>query len=358
MTYMNIVSDLTSIFSNDNSFCDINIFEDSLFFKHKESKSDYFEYEQINDAKMKIFDIVKEKKNCKIQRNIDSNGKPPENHINEIKDFYNKEKNCNKFTSILFYDSKRLFSGIDKNNTNAITDITNQNKDNYFLGKKRNLFKIERHKDFSIFNYGDYDIDVRKMIQEIMDNSNKVNFMVDAKSEKKNTKIKIKDVQTRKENADNIRKKIKLRFLKHLRNVVNERLTSAGAKKKFKFLAQKFTSDITREKNKAVLNLSFKEIFSKNFWEGFTLNEENNSDLLNYYHNISVLEYLEKNKEISEKSNFNIFKDMKFYQIFNEYLKSREFEMEIASLKKEKENDKYIKNYIIKARDLIDFFAN
>ena len=357
MTYMNIVSDLTSIFSNDNSFCDINIFEDSLFFKHKESKSDYFEYEQINDVKMKIFDIVKEKKNCKIQRNIDSNGKPAENHINEIKDFYNKEKNCNKFTSILFYDSKRLFSGIDKNNTNAITDITNQNKDNDFLGKKRNLFKIEKHKDFSIFNYGDYDIDIRKMIQEIMDNSNKVNFMVDAKSEKKNTKIKIKDVQTRKENADNIRKKVKLRFLKHLRNIVNERLREAGATKIFKFLPQRFTSDITKKKNKAILNLSFKEIFSKNFFEGYPLNE-NNGDLLNYYHNISVLEYLEKNKEISEKSNFNIFKDMKFYQIFNEYLKSREFEMEIASLKEEKENDKYIKNYIIKARDLIDFFAN
>ena len=357
MTYMNIVSDLTSIFSYDNSFSDINILEDSIFFKHKEIKSDYYEYEQINNIKMKIFDIVKEKKNCKIKRNIDSNGKVAENHINEIKDFYNKEKNCNKFTSILFYDSKRLFFGIDKNNTNVITDITNQNKDNDFIGKKRNLFKIESHKDFSIFNYGDYNIDIRKMIQEIMDNSNKVNFIVGAKSEKKRRKIKIKDVHTRKENADNIRKKIKLRFLKHLRNVVNERLREAGAKKIFKFLPQRFTSDISRKKNKAVLNLSFKEIFSKNFLEGYALNE-NNSDLLNYYHNISVLEYLEKNKEISEKSNFNIFKDMKFYQIFNEYLKSREFEMEIASLREEKENDKYIKNYIIKARDLIDFFAN
>ena len=359
MTYMNIFSDLSSIFSSDKSFCDINILEDSIFFMHKESKSDFFEYEQTNNIKMKIFDIVKEKKNCKIKQNIDSNWKATENHKNQIKDFYNKEKNCNKFSSTLLYDSKRPFFCIDKNNANAATDITNQNKDNDFLGKKRDLFKIESHKDFSIFNYGDYNIDIRKMIQEILDNSNKVNYMVDAKSEKrKKTKIKIKDVHTRKENADNIRKKIKLRFLKHLRNVVNERLTAAGAKKKFKFLAQKFTSDITRQKNKAVLNLSFKEIFSKNFWEGFTLNEENNSDLLNYYHNLSVLEYLEKNKEISEKSNFNKFKDMKFYQIFKEYLKSREFEMEIASLKGEKENDKYIKNYIIKARDLIDFFAN
>ena len=49
---------------------------------------------------------------------------------------------------------------------------------------------------------------------------------------------------------------------------------------------------------------------------------------------------------------------MKFTQIFNEYLKSKEFEIEIASLKREKENEKYIKDYIIKASDLIDFFSN
>ena len=49
---------------------------------------------------------------------------------------------------------------------------------------------------------------------------------------------------------------------------------------------------------------------------------------------------------------------MKYYKIYNEYLKSKEFEMEIASLKKEKENDKYIKDYIIKASDLIEFFSN
>ena len=46
---------------------------------------------------------------------------------------------------------------------------------------------------------------------------------------------------------------------------------------------------------------------------------------------------------------------MKYSQIFDEYLKSYEFEMEIASLKSQKENDKYIRNYIIKARSFIDF---
>ena len=173
-------------------------------------------------------------------------------------------------------------------------------------------------------------------------------------SKKKSCK-KIQNVQKRKENADNIRKKIKSRFLKVLKNTVNERLKAAGSQKLFKFLPQRFICNVSKEKNKAVLNLSFKELFSKNFCENEKGNE---ADLANYYHNLSVLDYLQKNVEISENSNFNVFKDMKYYKIYNEYLKSKEFEMEIASLKKEKENDKYIKNYIIKASNLIDFFSN
>ena len=67
---------------------------------------------------------------------------------------------------------------------------------------------------------------------------------------------------------------------------------------------------------------------------------------------------MEQNYEISEKSNFNNYKNMTLYQIYNEYLKSKEFEMEIASLKKEKESEKYIKNYIIKACGLMEFFTD
>ena len=166
---------------------------------------------------------------------------------------------------------------------------------------------------------------------------------------------KIKNVQKRKENSDNIRKKIKSRFLKVLKNTVNERLKIAGSKKFFKFLPQKFVSNITKEKNKFILDLTFKDLFSKNF---FDEEKENATHIENYYHNLQVLEYLEKNNDISEKSNFNIIKNMKFRQIFNEYLKSKEFEMEIDLLKQEKESDKYIKDYIFKACDLIDFFSN
>ena len=46
---------------------------------------------------------------------------------------------------------------------------------------------------------------------------------------------------------------------------------------------------------------------------------------------------------------------MKYYEIYNEYLLSEEFKLVISSLK-QKENDKYISNYIFKANNLINFF--
>ena len=54
-------------------------------------------------------------------------------------------------------------------------------------------------------------------------------------------------------------------------------------------------------------------------------------------------------------SNFNYFKDMKYYEIYNEYLRSYEFEIEINRLKN-KENFEYIKFYIQLAFNLINFF--
>jgi hypothetical protein len=48
---------------------------------------------------------------------------------------------------------------------------------------------------------------------------------------------------------------------------------------------------------------------------------------------------------------------MKYSELFNEYFISKEFEEEIYKLKQEKENDKYIKNYIIKSKNFINFFS-
>jgi hypothetical protein len=50
---------------------------------------------------------------------------------------------------------------------------------------------------------------------------------------------------------------------------------------------------------------------------------------------------------------------MTFSDLYNEYLKSKEFEEDIMKLKNEDdENEKYINDYIVKANDYIKYFAN
>ena len=164
--------------------------------------------------------------------------------------------------------------------------------------------------------------------------------------------IKIIIKQNRKYDADNIRKKIKARFLKYLKNVINEILIGAGSKYCFTFLPQNFICNIRKNINRGVLNLSLEKVFSENFCDN---EKESSPSSEKYKHNVIVLDYLKDNQIISEKSDFNNFKDMKFYEIFYEYLRSSEFEKEINRIKK-KENIEYVKLYIQLASNLINFF--
>ena len=225
--------------------------------------------------------------------------------------------------------------------------------------KKEKIFKIINSNEAIIFNYGAYDNYSKKMIYEALNETNKDCIKLKSKDSdifthipKKHRKKK-KNIKQRKQNSDNIRKKIKARFLKSLRNEINRKLKRAGSKYIFSFLPQSFVSNLSKRKNKEVLDLTLKEIFEKNFCER---KKERKVDIRKYKHNLLVLNYLENNKEISEKSNFNVIKNMKYSQIFNEYLESKEFGLEISTLKQEKENDNYIKVYIVKARNLLNFF--
>jgi hypothetical protein len=222
----------------------------------------------------------------------------------------------------------------------------------------KKIFKIIYSNDFTIFNYGIYDNYSNKMIYEALNDTNNNCKKVKSRGSKfftlspKKPLKKKKYILQRKQNSDNIRKKIKTRFLKSLKKQINQKLKKAGSKYIFANLQQSFICNLSKEKNKKVLDLTLEEIFSKNFCE----EKEIKVDKEKYEHNLKVLKYLEDNKEISEKSNFNNIKNMKFSQIFSEYLESKEFGKEISTLKQEKENDKYIKDYIIKARNFLYFF--
>ena len=281
------------------------------------------------------------------QKNENSNEKSDVSKLSSINHIDEEKNNCSSNKLIIsLSDDDLKQSQIEDKGSDTLS----------FLGKKRVLFEDYSPKDYSIFNYGEKNDYSKQIINEVLNeilelDNKKMREMMNGEHQKKVYK-KRKNIPKRKDNSDNIRKKVKSRFLKVLKNVVNEKLKLAGSKKFFNFLPQTFVSNVSKDKNKDIFDSTFKDIFTRNFCED---KDGNQPDVKKYHHNLSVIEYLEKNKEIAEKSNYNNFKNMKFYQIFYEYLKSKEFELEIVSLKMERENEKYIREYIFKACNFIEF---
>jgi len=183
-------------------------------------------------------------------------------------------------------------------------------------------------------------------------------FRIEPKIKKEKLSAQFRGI--RKYKPDDIRKKIKSRFHKSIKNIINENLKRAGSKLFFSFLPQIFISTITRDKNNQVLNMTYREIIKKDFISGIDEKKYKNrkSDLSKYQNNLKVLEYLDKNPEISENSGFDLISNMKYSKLLDEYFKSEEFEKDILKLHEENEEEEYIKQYIIKAKNYVSFFSN
>ena len=163
----------------------------------------------------------------------------------------------------------------------------------------------------------------------------------------------------RKYKPDDIRKKIKARFPKSIKNIINDNLKKAGSKHFFSFLPQIFISSIARETNHQVLNLNYRELLQKDFVSDIDENKYKNKnvDYSKYKNNLRVLEYLDNNPEICKNSGFDIISRMKYRDLLDEYFKSEEFEKAIYKLREEKEEEDYINEYINKAKNYVKFFS-
>ena len=270
---------------------------------------DYKRNEKKNQDKLSIFIIEK------IKSNKDSKNVYEMAHLNPLNK--NKEKINDDFISNNG-NQNNIYNGMNSkkkedlsylltlndyidNSSNSINEnIISFNelkekleeKESNLLGKKRRIiFRILYPNKFIIFTPGEFNNYTRKFIYNFCYNDKKQKIIFLTKNVLTN--------QKRKDNADNIRKKIKARFLKSLKNTINQKLKLAGSEKFFNFLQQIFISNISKEMNKEVLDLNFKEVFSKNFCN---INNKNNSNYQKYYDNILVLDYLEKNKNISQIS--------------------------------------------------------
>ena len=236
---------------------------------------------------------------------------------------------------------------------------------------KQNKFRVYSLNDFNVFHPGgniEFFKQIKEKFKDEINNSIKEDIKSISTSRKfkiykeknKKSRKKTKQKKKRKEKPDDIRKKIKSRFLKTIKNRVNQMLKIAKSEEYFDFLPQCFICNISKQKNKPIINMKFKKLMSQKFFEEEEKKDKKKTspDKKKYENNERVLKYLEKNEEICKKSNFNVIGNMTFEELFREYLKSEEFEKEIEKLKEEQNSDNYIIDYIIKAYNFINYFSN
>ncbi len=180
-------------------------------------------------------------------------------------------------------------------------------------------------------------------------NKNNENVLfINTNQQKKN---KNKNGLVRKLKPDSLRKKIKARFHKKLKQIINVKLKECGSKYLFDLLPQSFVTNINIEFNRPLLNITMRELFQKTF--GFKAKDK---EKINY--NIRVLKYLEDNPHINNNDKISNFLDSTYEEIIQKYMYGKYLLEDIERLKKEGENNDYINRYTFIAVHWIDFYKN
>ena len=161
-------------------------------------------------------------------------------------------------------------------------------------------------------------------------------------------RIRSKIKRRRREYHDNIRKKIKRNFFnKILVKKMNKELKKGGSKKYFALFPQEIVADVTRKRNKKLLNMTLRQVITNS--ELYKSKSYNN-----FIHNINVLESLNDSKN-------NILENLlnsKYSELFAQYLKSDSFENDVNKLKQKEEKEIYIERYEYLSKTWLEFFSN
>ena len=245
-----------------------------------------------------------------------------------------------------------------------------QAKKDFFAGKaeeekiqnENDIIKInEELKESSSSSYQDKIINISRR-------NNKIHFRVtkfEQKSELTNIENKLSDLSAndeitflkrhrnkskrrRRDNKDDIQKKIKTGFFKrYLYIKINSLLIKNKSKIKFPKFPQKFCSAISREANMKLLSSTLIEIFGAK-------EHYSEKELKNFECNLEIL----KNKEIQENGELQEILNKTYRELFEVYINSKEFNIdEINRLKNKNMENAYIKYYKYLAKNLIKFFS-
>ena len=200
------------------------------------------------------------------------------------------------------------------------------------------------------------------------ENSDSIKSKKSGASSKTNKSIKFvitpkgqKGIKTeRKFREDDIRKKIKTSYFNFQRKILNANLRQSGSKKIFQTFPQFFITNITKETNYKILNMTYGKLF-KHVHD--KLSSVNNSikikkiDIKKDLKNNETLEYLASNPLISERSGWKTIKDTKCVDLLKDFFVSKEFEKSVKSMSK-KESKEYVELYKYFAKNYVDYFLS
>ena len=291
-------------------------------------------FDQSMDSFPNIFGFLDVEK--RFNRNFSSDEDQTQEEINFLNDDFGT------FSSANFSLDPLLPFG-----ENKVDTVTNK------LKKFFNLFNEESQKDSTKSEkYGKIFVISKDKKKESLFIKTDTKSSFSKEDEKLIGKKRLEIRRPRKENKDNMRKKIKRSFLNYaLIKKLNDKLKSKGYAKYFEKFPSFFVTDIDRKRNKDILNMTLKEIFEKKELYKY----ENQKGFSNYLHNLKVVQ----SEEISENSDLKNIFNKTFSELYIEYINSDDYKIvEINRLKENKMNDEYIKRYIYLSRNLIEFFRD
>ena len=287
-------------------------------------------------------DISWESDSMDIENRFNKNFISKENENYDELSFLNSD-DANTFLSSMF--SLSTFAQLNENDNGKILDnllvlnnpINSDNKEcclkNVENRDKKRIFDVIYRKKETLFNLIEDDSLVKKEKEYLL----------------KRKRMPFR--RQRKDNQDNIRKKIKRGFYnKSLINKLNEKLKNIGSNKYFEKFPPHFVSDIDQKRNKKVFGMTLAELFqNKEIY-----NYENKNGLNNYSHNMKVV----NNEDIVNNIEFRNIMERNVGELYKEYINSYEFKtLELNRLKKNKMKDDYVNSYIYLANHLFEFFS-
>ena len=285
------------------------------------------------------------------------------NNVKANNDIKEEEEDEEKSFSGIYFIKPKLNSIQD---SNIIIDTSEKKIEGKKIEEKKIEEKKEKNEKISLFTEGKGIIQTLENHGVTTTKNDKKIILSQFKEKKFETKEMIKDEKgrlkqkkkRRKFKPDNIRKKIKAKFHRDLKDALNQKLKKAGSIKLFELLPQSFITDITVKSNNQVLDKTLKKLILYDCIEDKGVKKKT-PDKDKYNKNLEVMKYLEENEEICKKSGLDKILNKKYEDILKVYFHSEEFEKSLIELyKKKNEKIDYIEEYVNKAVTYIEFFKN